>query len=261
MFDASLEILALLTLAAFFAGFMDAVAGGGGLVTIPALLLAGLPPVQALGTNKVQGMFGAAMASYTYARAGHVDVRVQMMPAALAFAAAIAGALMATILPVELLRGALPVLLAAVALYFAFKPNLDDIDRAERLSPSLFTLSVVPLLGFYDGVFGPGTGSFLMLAFVGLAGLGLLKATAHTKFINLASNAGGFVAFAAVGAVAWKIGLMMGLAQIAGARLGAGIAMKKGARLIRPLLILTCMALAVRLLLDADSPILRSIGL
>lgn len=261
MFEASLEILLLLTLAAFFAGFMDAIAGGGGLVTIPTLLLAGFPPVLALGTNKLQGMFGSGAAAYAYAKAGHVRISDQIWPAIFSFLASIAGALVATILPADLLRGMLPVLLIAVALYFAFKPNLNDIDRAQRITPFVFGLTVAPFLGFYDGAFGPGTGSFFMLAFVGLAGQGLLKATAHTKFLNFASNVGGFAAFAMVGAIAWKVGLMMGLAQIAGARTGAAFAMKKGSRVIKPLLVITCLALAVRLLMDPENPLLRSIGL
>ncbi|CAN0652992.1 putative membrane transporter protein [Nitratireductor aquimarinus] len=261
MFEASLEILLLLTLAAFFAGFMDAIAGGGGLVTIPTLLLAGFPPVLALGTNKLQGMFGSGAAAYAYAKAGHVRISDQIWPAIFSFLASIAGALVATILPADILRGMLPVLLIAVALYFAFKPNLNDIDRAQRITPFVFGLTVAPFLGFYDGAFGPGTGSFFMLAFVGLAGQGLLKATAHTKFLNFASNVGGFAAFAMVGAIAWKVGLMMGLAQIAGARIGAAFAMKKGSRVIKPLLVITCLALAVRLLMDPENPLLRSIGL
>ena len=115
-------------------------------------------------------------------------------------------------------------MLIAIALYFALKPNMDDVDRAERMTPVLFGLLIVPLVGFYDGVFGPGTGSFLMLAFVSLAGYGVLKATAHTKLINFATNLGGLAAFAAVGVVSWKVGLVMGVAQFLGARdrLGAG---------------------------------------
>lgn len=261
MFDASLEMLLLLAAAACFAGFMDAIAGGGGLVTLPTLLLAGFSPVEALGTNKLQGMFGTASAAYSYAKGGHVDVRKQLSSGLLAGLASIAGAFVATLLPADLLRAMLPILLIAVALYFAFKPNLGDIDRAQRLTPFVFGLTAVPFLGFYDGAFGPGTGSFFMLAFVSLAGQGLLKATAHTKFLNFASNVGGFIAFAFIGVVSWKIGLVMGFAQIIGARIGATFAMKKGAKLIKPLLILVCLALAVRLMMDPTNPLTRYIGL
>jgi len=186
-------------------------------------------------------------------------VRTQLPSAVLSFLGAAVGAVLATALPGDLLRAILPLLLVAIALYFLFKPNMDDVDRAQRLSPFLFGLTVVPAIGFYDGLFGPGTGSFLMLAFVALAGFGVLKATAHTKLLNFASNLGGFAAFALAGAVAWKVGLVMGLAQFAGARVGASLAMKVGARLIRPLLVVVCLALAARLLLDPTNPLRQAL--
>ncbi len=260
MLEFSHEVLPLLVLAAFLAGFIDSIAGGGGLLTVPALMLAGLSPVEALGTNKLQGLFGLSSSTLSYARKGHVDLRRQLLAAAMAFAGSVAGALLATVLPGEALRAVLPPLLVAIALYFAFKPRLDDIDRAERMRPFLFGLTIVPLIGFYDGVFGPGAGSFFMLAFVGLAGYGVLKATAHTKLLNLASNLGAFLLFAAVGAVAWKVGLLMGAAAFLGARIGSALAMRIGARLIKPLLVVTCVALAGRLLSEPDHPIWRALG-
>ncbi len=246
--------------AAFFAGFVDAIAGGGGLITVPALLLFGMTPVEALGTNKLQSVFGSASATLAYARKGLVDVRRQGWWALLSFAGAARGALLAAVVPNELLATFLPLLLIAIALYFALKPNMDDVDRAQRMKPFLFGLMVVPAIGFYDGLFGPGTGSFFMLAFVALAGFGVLKATAHTKFLNFASNLGGFVVFALIGVVYWKIGLAMGIAQFLGARIGAALAMKNGARLIKPLLVLTCVALAIRLLSDEAHPIRQWFG-
>lgn len=261
MFDVATDTVLLLALAAFFAGFMDAIAGGGGLVTVPALLLAGFSPVEALGTNKLQSLFGTGSSVIAYASKGHVDVKAQLPWALLAFLASIGGALLATILPGEVLNTVLPILLIAIAVYFTLKPTLDDLDRARRISPFLFGLTVVPLVGFYDGAFGPGTGSFFMMAFVALAGFGVLKATAHTKLLNFASNIGGFVAFASVGAVSWPVGLLMGACQFLGARLGAALAMNRGARLIKPLLIVVCILLAGRLLLDEHNPLRVFIGL
>ncbi len=248
--EVALDILLLLALAAFIAGFIDSIAGGGGLITVPALLLAGLTPVEALGTNKLQSVFGSGSATYAYASAGLVDVKRQLPSAALAFLGSILGAVLATMLPGEWLRAALPPMLVVIALYFAFKPDMGDVDRAQRLSPFLFGVTVPPLIGFYDGLFGPGTGSFFMLAFVTLAGYGMLKATAHTKLLNFSSNFGSLIFFSAVGVVSWKVGLVMGAAQFLGARLGARLAMKTGARLIKPLLVVTCVVLAIRLLLD-----------
>ncbi len=236
-----------LVAAAFLAGFVDSIAGGGGLITIPALLLTGMAPVEALGTNKLQGLFGAGSAAIAYARKGHVNPLQQWPMALVAFAAAIAGGWAATHVPPHWFRAVLPFLLIAIALYFAFKPNLNDIDRHARLGAVAFTLAAVAPVAFYDGIFGPGAGSFYMIAFVALAGHGVLKATAHTKFLNFSSNLGGFAAFAAAGVIDWRTGLAMGLFQFAGARLGAGFAMVKGAKLIKPLLVVTCCALALRL--------------
>ena len=260
MSDFATHIILLLALAAFLAGFIDSIAGGGGLIAIPALLLAGFPPVEALGTNKLQGLFGTGSAAIHYASKGHVDVRRQLPWTVLAFAASAVGALIATSIPGDALKLALPFVLIAIALYFALKPNMDDVDRAERIKPLLFGLLVVPLVGFYDGVFGPGTGSFLMLAFVSLAGYGVLKATAHTKLLNFATNLGGLAAFAAAGVVSWKVGLVMGVAQFLGARVGSGLAIRNGARLIKPLLVLTCIALAIRLLIDPAHPLRVLLG-
>lgn len=258
--ELAIEIIILLAVAAFLAGFIDAIAGGGGLITVPALMLAGFSPVESLGTNKLQGLFGTGSATLAYAAKGHVDLSSQWPMAALAFFGGIVGALTAALVPGDVLRIVLPVLLVAIALFFALKPDLDDVDRARRIAPFLFGLVVVPAIGFYDGIFGPGTGSFFMLAFIMLAGYGVLKATAHTKLLNFASNLGGFAAFAFAGVVFWQVGLMMGLMQFAGARVGAAMAMKNGARLIKPLLVVTCLLLAARLLWDADHPLRVLIG-
>jgi len=252
MFDLPTATILFLLLAAFAAGLIDAIAGGGGLITVPALLLAGLPPVEALGTNKLQALFGSGTATFAYARRGHVDPRRQVVPFVLALVGSGAGALVANVAPVEILERLLPVLLIAIALYFAFKRTLHDTDRAQRIRPGLFQATVPPLIGFYDGLFGPGTGSFLMLAYVGLAGFGILKATAHTKLVNFASNVGAFAVFAVLGAVIWTLGLAMGLMQLLGARIGASLAMRHGAWLIRPLLVVVCVGLAIRLLLQTE---------
>jgi uncharacterized protein len=248
MFEVSLDLALMLIGAAFAAGFVDSIAGGGGLITLPMLLLAGATPLQALSTNKVQGVFGAATAAISYARAGHVQPGRQLKAAALAFVASGAGAALISVLPTEGLRYALPAILIGIAAFFAFKKGLDDSDRQQRLTPALFTLTIVPLCGFYDGLVGPGAGSFYMMGFVTLAGYGVLKATAHTKFLNLASNLGGLAVFALAGAPWWAIGLAMGVAQIGGARLGSMVAMRVGARVIKPLLVFTSSALALKLI-------------
>mgnify|MGYP001627900886 CR=1 FL=1 len=259
MQDLPTYFLLALVAAAFVAGFVDSIAGGGGLITIPVLLIAGFPPVAALGTNKLQGLFGSASATIAYARGGHVDLRTQGGAALLSALGAAVGALAATYVPGELFGAVLPFLLIAIALYFALKPNMGDIDRARRLSPFLFSATIVPLIGFYDGLFGPGT--VFMLGFVALAGYGMLKATAHTKLLNFASNVGAFIVFAFVGVIAWKVGLMMGAAQFLGAQAGSRLAMKNGSRIIKPLLVITCAALAIKLMSDPTHPVRVWIGL
>ncbi|MEM1364518.1 MAG: TSUP family transporter [Pseudomonadota bacterium] len=241
--------IALLILAAFVAGFIDSIAGGGGLIAIPALLIAGLPPLTALGTGKLQALFGAGVAAIAYARGGHVNLWKLAPLAMIAFAGSVCGALLATTLPTDFLAAVMPIALIAIALYFGIKPDPGELQRTARIPFAFFAGMVAPLIGFYDGVFGPGAGSFYMLAYVALAGYGLLKATAHTKLLNFASNVGGFLVFAAGGTLLWSVGLMMGAAQIAGAMLGAKLAMKNGSRVIKPLLVFTCLAMAGRLLL------------
>ena len=248
MLDLTVELLILLVGAAFAAGFVDAIAGGGGLITVPVLMLAGIPPAQALATNKVQGVFGAATAAVSYAAKGLVDLRSQWRSALIAGAAGAAGAALVSWIPTDGLRLILPVVLIAIALFFALKPGLDDLDRTRRLTPLAFAIAIVPLIGFYDGLIGPGAGAFYMIGFVTLAGYGVLKATAHTKMLNFASNLGGLAAFALVGNPLWGLGICMGLAQIAGAALGARLATRIGARLIKPLLVATSTILALRLI-------------
>ncbi|MBV0892674.1 TSUP family transporter [Paracoccus sp. Z118] len=248
MFELTIEIVAVLFLTAMAAGFIDSIAGGGGLITVPVLMLAGLTPEQALATNKVQASFGAGTAALSYARNGLVDLRSQWRTALIAFAAGVAGAAMVTWLPTQALRVMLPVILLAIAAFFAFRKGLDDSDRAQRMTPALFALTIVPAVGFYDGLIGPGAGAFYMLGFVLLAGYGILKATAHTKLLNFASNLGGLAAFALTGHPMWLVGLVMIPAQILGATLGSRMAMRVGAKVIKPLLVVTSTALALRLL-------------
>ncbi len=233
---------------AFIAGAVDAIAGGGGLIVMPVLLLSGMPVVTALGTSKLQAMFGSASATFHYARKGLVDLKTQWQAALLCGILSFIGAKLVAYLPKEMLTIALPIILIMVALFFAFAPRLTDEDKTARMKPILFAICIAPIIAFYDGIFGPGAGTFYMLGFVLLAGYGMTRATAHTKLLNLSSNIGALIAFMLIGAVDYKLGLMMGVAQFLGARLGAGMAVKNGAKLIRPLLVITSIALALKLI-------------
>ena len=251
MFEVATHLALILILAAFVAGVVDSIAGGGGLITVPVLLLVGASPVEALATNKLQGTFGSGTAMLAYARAGHVRLQDQLGMAAISAVAGAGGALVAHLIPVEVLRLIMPVILIGVAAFFALKPGLTDDARAARISPPVFAVTVVPLVAAYDGFFGPGTGSFFMMGFVLLAGYGVLKATAHTKILNFASNLGSLLVFIQTGATWWFVGLAMAVAQVAGASLGARLAMRVGAGLIKPLIVTVSVIMALRLLWQA----------
>jgi uncharacterized membrane protein YfcA len=248
------EMIAALAAISLLAGFVDSIAGGGGLLTVPALLLAGLDPAQAIATNKVQGSFAAASATYTFGRKGLIEWRSAWRFALIAFVSGVAGALCVRFLPRPLLEALIPVLLIAIALYFASSPKVKDADAHARMSSLAFGLTAPVAVGFYDGIFGPGAGSFYMLAFVMLLGYGVVRATAHTKLLNLASNLGSLLLYAATGAVVWPIGLIMAGASLLGAQIGSRMAMRFGARIIRPLLVLVSSLMALRLLLDPANP-------
>lgn len=230
------------------AGFVDAVAGGGGMLTVPALLSAGLPPIAALATNKMQSVVGTAMATYTYWRKGFVSVKALIPAVTATYAGSLLGALAIKQADTSLLEVAVPIALIGIALYFLFAPNLSDADRAARLPfPAL-----VPLLGFgigfYDGIFGPGTGSFFTIGFVLLFGLGITRAAGNTKLLNLVSNLAALTIFIIGGDIVWPAAMAMACGQIVGGYVGAHAGIRFGARLIRPLVVVISIAMAVKLL-------------
>lgn len=243
-------LLSALAATGLAAGFVDAIAGGGGLIALPALLAAGMPPLAALGTNKLQGTVGTTIATLTYRRRGLVGVRRLLPAMAATYAGGLLGAYLVQRIDIELLARLVPGLLIAVAGYFLFAPRLSDADRTARLGFALLPLPAA-LIGFYDGVFGPGTGSFLTLSFVTLFGLGMTRAAAHTKVLNLTSNLAALTLFIPAGAVIWPAGLAMAAGQLAGGWLGARTGIRFGARVIRPLVAIVSLALAVKALLGA----------
>lgn len=245
-----LEPTILLALAAvgLLAGFVDAIAGGGGMIALPALLSAGLPPVAALATNKLQSAFGTGIAAITYWRRGFVSIKALIPAMALTYAGSLVGALVVKQIDVGLLDVAVPVALIGIALYFLFAPNLSDADKAARLPFGLFVPLMGMVIGFYDGIFGPGTGSFLTIGFVMLFGLGLTRASGHTKVLNLVSNLAALTIFIPAGDVVWPAAIAMAAGQVAGGYIGARTGIRYGARIIRPLVVLVSIALALRLL-------------
>lgn len=246
-----LEPLVLLALAGVgvLAGFVDAVAGGGGMITVPALLSAGLPPIAALATNKLQGSVGTAMAALTYWRRGFISVRMMVPSIAATFAGSLTGALVVKQIDTSLLNIAVPIALIGVALYFLFAPSLSDADRAARLPFPSWVPLVGFVLGFYDGVFGPGTGSFFTIAFVLLFGLGITRAAGNTKLLNLVSNLSALMIFIIGGDVVWSAAIAMACGQIIGGYVGARAGIRYGVKLIRPLVVVVSIAMALKLLI------------
>ena len=230
------------------AGFVDAVAGGGGLLTVPALLWAGLTPAEALATNKLQSSCGTTLAVASYARAGLLRERAVLVEIAVTFTAALAGAWTVTRVDPAFLRLVIPWLLLAIVAVLWLRPALGVERRAARMRPAAFAAVCGTALGFYDGFFGPGAGTFWTMAFVLLLGLELRAATAHTKAVNLASNLGALAVFLAAGHVRFDIGAAMAVGQLAGARLGARLVITRGTRFIRPVFLAVALALAAKLL-------------
>lgn len=242
---------ALLFAAGLSGGFIDAIAGGGGLITVPTLLGVGLPPQLALGTNKAQSSCGTIIAVSRYARAGLVGWTEVRLAAALAFLGSMAGAWTLTLIGNDALRRIIPWMLLAVVVYVALSPRLGAQPTKARVDATLFGWTFGLSLGFYDGFFGPGTGAFWILGLVTLLGQELTRANAFTKVVNLASNLGSLLIFALHGQVAPWIALAMIAGQLIGARLGSGLVLKHGAGLIRGVFLVVVLALVFRLLWSA----------
>lgn len=230
------------------AGFVDAIAGGGGLITVPALLSLGLSPPDALGTNKLQSTFGSASATWHYARAGVMELRACRLGLLFTCIGALLGALVVQLVAKEFLARAIPVLLIAIAAYTILRPQFGEQDARPRMPPKWFAASFGLTLGFYDGFFGPGTGSFWAMACVLVLGQNLLAATGYTKAMNFASNLASLVVFIIGRKVHYGAGLVMGAGQLLGARLGSKAVIKRGVRFIRPVLIGIVLVLTVKLI-------------
>lgn len=247
------EVLALLVGVAFLAGYVDSIAGGGGLLVIPALLAAGVPPVAALATNKLQASGGSLAASLYFVRKGRISPRRIGPAMAFAFVGALAGGWLLLQVDANLLRRGVPILLVGVAVFLLVSPSLGVERQPQRQSLAAFAATAALGLGFYDGFFGPGTGMLLALAGVGLLGLNLVDATAHAKVLNFASNSAALLLFSFLGEVLWLLGGLMLVGQVLGGYLGAKTALKGGQTLIRWTVIAMCIAMCTKLLFDALS--------
>jgi uncharacterized protein len=246
------EILLLLLLIAAVAGWIDAIAGGGGIIILPSLLLAGLNPVQALATNKLQACFGSGTATLNFVLKKKLDVRAVWPAILCTFVGAALGTLAVQWMPKALLETLIPLLLIALALFLLFGTRHLASERQARIRTGTFALLIGGGVGFYDGFFGPGTGTLFAVAHMLLLGQSMLNATINTKLLNFVSNITALLFFILGGEVQWLIGLVMALGQMLGAWLGSNMVLNKGARLIRPVMIVVSIVISLKLLLFSD---------
>ena len=236
--------------ASFLAGFVDSIAGGGGIVQLPALLigLPNSPAAEVLGTNKLSAVFGTTTAAALYRKQIKPDPRVLLGMAIPAFFGSAAGALLASRIPTSSMRPMILVLLIAVAIYTWLKPDLGKLENLRHVPKQRIQIGAIAgaAIGFYDGIFGPGTGSFLMLILVATLGYAFITASAIAKVVNVATNVGALIVFGINGAVIWQIGIVMGLANITGAVIGSRLAIRGGSTLVRKVFLLVTVVLIVR---------------
>jgi uncharacterized membrane protein YfcA len=247
--DLTLATVLLLLVAAFAAGWVDAVVGGGGLLQLPALLLVpGLSPVQALATNKLGSIFGTTTSALTYYRRARPDLRTALPMAAVALVGSFGGASVAAALPVAVFKPVIVVALVTVAVITVVRPALGS-TTALRFSGHAHYRAAIAVglaIGVYDGVLGPGTGTFLVIAMVSLIGYDFVQASAKAKIVNFATNLGALLFFAPHGAVVWGLGVLLGIANTTGSYLGSRMAISSGTRFVRTVFLVVVAALIVK---------------
>lgn len=234
-----INIIFVLLLFGFLAAFIDAVVGGGGLIALPALLFTGMNPATAIATNKLAGSIGSATSTWMFFKSGKIDLKQSMKWFPLAFFGSIIGAMTVHFINPNLLKPLMLIMLAIVAIYTILKKDLGSTAKEIRLTKArkFGFMFVLLFIGFYDGFLGPGTGSFLIFAFVIIMGMDFLKAAGNAKLLNFGSNIGALIMFLFLGHVAILYGLIMGFAQILGAYCGAKFALKHGSHYVRILFI------------------------
>jgi len=245
-FSLEFNTYVILFIAAFLASLIDSIAGGGGLLTTPAMLLVGISPLNTLATNKFQSCFGTFTSTYNYYKNGFLTELKRFKYFFLSFAGSMVGTLLVSRISNEVLENIIPILLISAAIFFILNRGPSTSDNNNSLI-YIFNVIVI-LIGFYDGFFGPGTGSFFVLAFVIIKGISIMEATAITKLLNFASNFAAFIIFALKGYVIWELGLIMAVAQIGGANLGSRFAITNGEKVVRPVLVIVSILLSIRIL-------------
>lgn len=245
-----MEKIIFLCCIGFIAAFVDAVAGGGGLITVPAYLMAGLPPHLALGTNKFAASFGSCTSSYKFAKSGKVNFKLLKFLIPFTFLGAVIGVRTVLSIDESILNGLVLVLILFIGIYTLFSKSIGMEDKSKEITKSNLFLGILLAfsLGFYDGFFGPGTGSFLVFGLIYLYGFDFTKASGNARMLNFVSNITSLLMFALNGQIIYKIGMPVAIFMILGARLGAGIAITKGGKFIKPIFVTMSLAVALKML-------------
>lgn len=239
LFHLDPSVLLILVVFGFLAAFIDSVVGGGGLISLPALLFTGLPPATAVATNKFAATVGSLTSTIMFYRSGQLDFKSIRKLFPLVFIGSMAGAWTVHLLSPDLMKPLMLIMLAAVALYTIFKKDWGSLSTYHKLSSSRLVLFMVLIfaIGFYDGFMGPGTGSFLIFAFL-MIGFDFLTAAGNAKFLNFGSNIAALVMFVLLGQIHYAYGIPMGIAQLAGSVCGSKFAIKRGSGYVRTLFII-----------------------
>jgi uncharacterized membrane protein YfcA len=247
IFGFTAELLAFLFLIGIFAGFIDTLAGGGGLITLPALVMSGLPPLAALGTNKLQGSVGTAMATLMMLRKKRFvfsQVKILMLAA---FIGSALGSIAVQFINTKALSFVIPIVLVIIVIYFLFSPVAYAAGE-EKISKRIYQWLVVPIIGWYDGMFGPGTGSFFGLAGVSLRGHSLIDSMAIAKSLNFSTNIAALIVFVFAGKIIWIVGATMMAGQAIGAWVGSHYLVSINPKYLRWIVVVMCLAMLARYL-------------
>ena len=233
----------LLLIAALLAGFIDTLVGGGGLITIPALMAVGVPPIFALGTNKLQAVAGSGAASIALLLRRKVSFNAVKSVMLMAFLGSLLGSVVVQFFDASVLNFMIPIVIIAIAIYFVMAPTHSLTEREPTMSKMAYRAGAVPGIGFYDGMFGPGTGSFFVLGEVMLRGQPIVNATVIAKTLNFATNIASLLVFVVFGKVLWLVGGTMMIGQFIGASLGARVLLTINPAYLRYLVIGVCITI------------------
>lgn len=239
--------------AIFLAGLIDSVVGGGGLISLPAYLVAGLPPHLATGTNKCSSTFGTLLSTWRFMKNKKMHYKVAFLSALWALGGSYVGAKINMAIDEKYLGYILIALLPLITLFLLLKKDFGKEDRTEALSPQktyLFSICIGFVIGMYDGFFGPGTGTFLILCYTGLMGFDLITASGNAKVVNLSSNIAAFITFAFSSQILWSLGIPAAFFGVLGNYIGSGLAIKKGAKVIRPMFFVALALLFGKIIYD-----------